>query len=250
MTTITFTSQSDFSTRVQQIVSETSFMNNWLRQLQFDNKLDDAINNKVPKKVKSEIKKLTNEIKLLVENQLKSHSNEIPKHVSAVLTEKISFYLSNHTQMTNILTQHSSNLTAALLGTATDFLTKISNEEQYHMMTDQYIEACKNKFDIAITDSNINANRQLLSNGEVLKDQLKTHDFAVQELVENTRTAVNRELKQLTEANTKIVELEKRIEKLQSTLDYLGTIVAVTTSVTILGFCFVAVKFNNCIRIY
>lgn len=180
---------SDFYQRVilQRLQNELVMNNDNYR---IKNIIKDEIHRLLPGKIKTECNSI---VKPLVNEELELFARvHIPSHVNKSLSDQLGSYLNNHTQMTQILAEHSRNLNQALQLSAEHTLRRVVNEEEYHMVTNQHVEAMKQRF----------------------SNELKRQEVTFQTKLNDFQKEVSSEIKELHETKEKNEKLQKAINDL------------------------------------
>ena len=227
---VAFCQTNDFEKYVKKVINDELFWRDLFQTFNIKPLVQNELNDKVPTLVKNEankvIKELTKDMNKLVKDQLDNYTQfQIPSHVSKALADQITGFLNNNTQMNQILIQQSNALNQQLYNSATDILTKLVNEEQYHQLTNLHISAINSKCDEALKNQQGDANRQLSS-------QDRTFNLKLNQMQQQ----VSSELVTITQANEQIKEQKSKLEKQQSKLEKMEkTVSSLTFTINILG---------------
>ncbi len=235
---VAFCQTSDFKNYVRNAVNNEMFWRTLLDTWRIDSKIKDEVNNqllntnKVRDIAKSEAQKVTDK---LVKDQLTNYTLiQIPSHVSKALSEQISGFLNNNSQMNQILTQHSQNQNQLLYNSATETLNKVVNEPQYHIVTNSHIDAMNQRFNESLQCIDKKASCELLKHENTFINRLKEFNQKVsneiQTLVE-TKNLVSNMDKQLIDLNLKI----NKLEQANNTLQLITCITCISVVITGLG---------------
>ena len=212
---VAFCKTTDFKTSVKDAIDDKLFWRDLFERYSVVSTVHNELNSKVPPMVKSEtnkiIKELTRDQTKLVNDQLENYTKfQIPSHVAKALTDQITSFLNNNVQMNQILSQHSVSLNQQLYNSASDTLTKVANEDQYHQVTNLHISAANLRFNEALIKQNSDANNQFAA-------QDKTFSNKVNEM----QKQVNSEIQTLTTANEKIRDQQSKLDKQQDKIEIL-----------------------------
>jgi len=236
---VAFCKTTDFKTSVQKAIDDKLFWHDLLQRYSIENMVQNELNTKIPQQVKSEankvVKDLVKDQNQLVKDQLENYTKfQIPSHVAKALSEQIANFLNNNVQMNQILSQHSVGLNQQLYNSATDILTKVVNEDQFHQVTNLHISAANTRFDEALIKQNSDANKQFALQDKTFSSKLS-----------DMQKQVNSEIQSLTSANEKIRDQQSKLDRHQDKIDNLEkhvSSVSTTLNFVALGcitaFCF------------
>jgi len=219
---VAFCQTSDFKNYVRDAVNNEMFWRTLLDTWRIDSKIKDEVNNqlsntnKVRDIAKSEALTVSDK---LVKDQLNNYTLiQIPSHVSKALSEQVTGFLNNNSQMNQILAQHSQNQNQLLYNSATETLNRVANEPQYHVVTNAHIEAMTNRFNENLQVIDKKAHAELLNRENTFNNQLKEFNQKVNnelQIVIETKTRMNNIDIQVMDLNNKINKLEQANSTLQ-----------------------------------
>lgn len=189
----------DVKTVVIEIMNDQLFLRNMIQQLSLENLIQKELNNKLPDHTKSIKEKVKTHVHDIVNNKLKDFQRDtIPSLVAKELTNQITAFLNNHTQMNQLIEYHTNQLNAALTDTARKTLSDLVNEPQYHLTTTAHLTSMSTKCDLKILEIQSVLNQQLSNNYQSFDEQLKA--------LKNTN---NRELSELKDHLQETKQLNK-----------------------------------------
>ena len=141
-----------------------------------------------------------------VEERMKFH---MPSFVAREISEQMPGYLNRDVRMQQLFSQHMDNLQNALGNTARKILDKITNEDQYHQVTESHKRAMN----------------------ERLESQLRNNDSRLYQQEIRIKERLEGEIEELRKANQRMDELTQKVEKLEQQVDNLqGSFAIVTLS--------------------
>ena len=201
---VAYCKTSDFTTRVRQAVSDEMFWRDLLQRYNVDLQ--------IPNQVKYQVQNIVPKI---VQEQLDNYTKiQIPSHVAKNMAEQVTGFLNNHNQMNQILLEHSLKLNEQLTNSAKDTLDRVTNEEQYHQVTNSHLKNMNNRFEDVMKSIENNATLQLDNQNKVFYNNMKDmHD------------RVAAEIKTLKETNEKLKDVEKTVNNLEGELFILKGVV-------------------------
>lgn len=211
---------------VTEVMNDQLFLRNILQQLSLENLIRKEINDKTPdieKRIKSKVK---NYVLETISTKLNNFQrDQLPSYVAKELVNQITTFLNNHTQITQLLDYHTTQLNVTLTETARNTLSKLVDEPQYQMVTTAHLNTITTKCDIKLLEIQAALNQQLSNNFQCFEEQLKTlknkNDRELSELKtkldETTqlakdfadyKVATSFNNKQIKELNDKIITLQ------------------------------------------
>lgn len=191
-----------FKTSVRNTVRDEMFWRDLMQNNNINIMVKDELNKQIPNQVKSEASLIVDR---MVDDKLNNYvTYNLPSQVVKVMSDQMPYYLNNSVQMQNILAQHSQNLNQQLYNSATETLNNLTNEEQYHHVTNSHLNAMTKRFDNNLNTLNYNAEKQLNDQKTNFNNSLKT-----------MQDQVNNEISFVKECNNKFDSLESKVIKLQ-----------------------------------
>ncbi|ARF08641.1 hypothetical protein Catovirus_1_691 [Catovirus CTV1] len=135
--------------------------------------------------IEKSVKKLTKQI---VDKKMQNFiTHDLPLQVIKNMNEEVPTYLNNNVQMQNILQHHSNNLNQQLYASASQTLNKLTNEEQYHYVTNSHLTNMNNRFN----------------------NKLESFELEFSGRMAKMQEQVNREISYVKECNDKFDKLVK-----------------------------------------
>lgn len=172
---------------VNEVVSDQLFLRNIIQQLSLENCVQKELGLKLPshvQRIKDKVKTYVHEI---TNTKLTDFQRDtIPSQVAKELTNQITAFLNNNTQMNQIIDYHTTQLNKVLTDTASRTLAELVNEPQYHLTTNAHLNAMDTKCDLKILEIQSVLNQQLTNNYQFFNEQLtslkNTNDRELKEL--------------------------------------------------------------------
>lgn len=179
----------------------------------FGNNIDTKIDNKV-----SNFKnKIENSVRDIIDKKIESYTikelptnvaNEVEKQVGRQLPNSLTNYLNNNSDMKRILELQITNLTTVLYNSAKETLDRLTNEPQYHEITNSHmnniIKRCNDSADFQLLQNTNNFNAQLSHQTNIFNGTMTT-------IIDNS----NKSLDKFEAFNRKADIMEKRIADLE-----------------------------------
>lgn len=233
-----------FKTYVKNAINDEMFWRDLFQRYNITSMVDTEISNKVPNKVKKEIDKLVpTQVELKLNNFT---STQLPNLVVKEVNSAVPNYLNNSSQMQQILNYHSSNLNKLLQDLATETLNKVVNEDQYHITTNLHLTATQQKCDSKLSEINQTFDNKIIEISSKANDQLQYNSILFKSQLEDIKTNVNTQLKDLREGISKVDKLYKKIDKLEkeniSMKWMLGGVTTLFTGLISIGFYYLINK--------
>jgi len=147
---VKFCEEDKFKRYVRDALNDKLFWRDILQTYQISSQVTTQVSELVPSIVKSETKDLKHNINKSVKEKIET----LPAVILKELHTQIPTYLTNNAQMQQILSGHSQQLNTVLYDTAQQTLNRLTNEEQYHMVTNSHIANMTQRF-IDMTDTNL-----------------------------------------------------------------------------------------------
>jgi hypothetical protein len=201
-TFITFCETDNFKKYVRSAISDQLFWNNLLQEMNMSTYIKNEIADRLPDKVKVEINKIVPD---KIEKELNHFSRyRIPECVSEQLKKQMTDYLNNDLKMQQLMTVHSNKLEEELQIKAKQILDRVTNEEQYHVVTNSHIENMKKRFEDQLAEFN-----------RTMDWNIATYNTMLQVLTSNVHDQVDRELLQTRECTNKVNALDEQLKQLK-----------------------------------
>lgn len=192
---ITFCQTDDFKKYVRTAVNDQIFWNNLIQEMNINTYIKNEINERVPDKVKIEVNRLVPD---KIEKALTQFERyRIPECVSDQLKKQVSDYLNNDYKMQQLMSAHSSKLEEELQNKAKQILDKVTNEEQYHTVTNAHLDNMKNRWE------------------RTMNEQVVLNNHLCQETIKNVHNQVNNELGLAKECIKTVNDLETQVNQLK-----------------------------------
>ena len=202
---VAFCKTNDFTTYVRQAINNEMFWRDLLQRYSITDMVQSELNNKLPNQVRVEAQKVIRED---MDNYTRI---QLPSHVAKSLSEQISGFLNNNSQMNEILSKHSSSLNQQLTSSATNTLNRVTNEEQYHLVTSSHLKNMEQRFDNWI----IGLNKRATELEKEITIKFNSN-------LESMKQQVANELQTLTDTTKTVTRLEQEISTLKWALGLLG----------------------------
>lgn len=216
---VAFCKTQDFKTYVRSAINDEMFWRDLFQKYNVQSAVRDELNNILPGKVKSEADKI---VRKQVKEQLDNYTQfQIPCHVAKGLSEQITGFLNNNVQMNQIVVQHSQELNQQLYDNASQILSKVVNEEQYHEVTNLHISVMKQKYDNKLKSIEDSAQRQLNRQDLYFGQKLTSIENQVNEklsLINLVNTKIDKTYTELLVRDIEIKELEDNVSFIKNVL--------------------------------
>jgi len=177
----TFCQTDDFKKYVRGAINDQIFWNTFIKN-EINERVQIEVNRIVPVKVDKEL-------------------NHFEKYK---IPEQIAAYLNNDYKIQQIITTQRSKLEEELQIKTKQILDKVTNEEQYHTVTNAHLGNMKNRFENQLTTFNQTMNEHLVLNNHLC-----------QETIKNVHNRVNDELVKVNECIKKVNDLDTQVNQLK-----------------------------------
>lgn len=146
---------------------------------------------------------LENSLRTFIDNKFNNfEQHNVRNIVSRVMVEQLPSYLDDNIKMKMIVDDHEVKLKQALVKQAEEILTKIADEDRYHVMQNEVRKCAEARVEKLLTDINLSHSKMLEHNNEEFtkykKDVERKNDEAMQKF-NNANSEINTLKEKLTE---------------------------------------------------
>ena len=146
---------------------------------------------------------LENSLRTFIDNKFNNfEQHNVRNIVSRVMVEQLPSYLDDNIKMKMIVDDHEIKLKQALVKQAEEILTKIADEDRYHVMQNEVRKCAEARVEKLLTDINLSHSKMLEHNNEEFtkykKDVERKNDEAMQKF-NNANSEINTLKEKLTE---------------------------------------------------
>lgn len=217
---VAFCKTPDFTTAVRQAVNNEMFWRDLFQKYNLGSDIQNELDRKLPSSVKHEV---MNFVPNMINQQLDNYTKiQIPSHVAKNLSEQITGFLNNHTVMQNILEGHSKKLNEDLEVSAKNTLDRVTNEDQYHQVTNSHLDNMEKR-----------CTKQIKEFKDISKGLIKSQENTFTDKLKNMQSQVNKEIETLKNTNNLLDIQGKKIEYLESQLSSLKWIFVGITAISV-----------------
>ncbi len=223
---VAYCQTNDFTTAVRRAVNDEMFWRDLLQKYNVTSTVQNELTRYLPSAVQLEANKIVGS---MVQSQLDNYTKiQIPSHVAKCLAEQITGFLNHHTQMNEILEKHSKDLNGKLSVSAKKTLDEVTNEPQYHKVTESHLDNMTKRFEAKMKELDSQSSSQLSQQQSTFNSALAT-----------MKKQVTDEVQALKDANTKLGEQERKINDLRGELMMFKWAFGAMAVVTMVGFYFI-----------
>jgi hypothetical protein len=178
-----FCREDAFKRYVREAINTELFWRDILSNINFNNNME----TKMKEKISNFKDKIENSVRNIIETQLNSYkakdipyavSDEVEKQIPKQLPTHLSKYLDNNYEMRKILNDHIQSVTTVLYNSCKETLDKLTNDEQYHEITNSHIknitDRCNSSVDFQLRQNTNNFNSQLSQQTKIFNDTMTT----------------------------------------------------------------------------
>jgi len=224
--------EEDFKRYVREVINNELFWRDLIQKIQSDSQLESKIKSImlefVDKQSSINKQKIVESVRKNIDGFAQT---QLPNIVSGELGRQLPAYLNNDYRMKDILFTHSESLNKKLQESATDTLNKLTNEEQYQLVTTSHINNQSLRFDAAISE-------QLRQNSITFNQQMSSYAAQGNNAISDFIQTSNQALMHFTDFNAKADVLDNRIKKLEEKATELKNENMIQTAlITVCAFC-------------
>lgn len=223
---INFCREEAFKKYVRESINNELFFQNLCRDYKLDSKIE--------AKVKEQILLIKQDLDKLVKKKLKellpkSVTHELNTQLPNQLLTQLPIYLNNNYQMKQILDNHSYQLNEHLSNLTKQTLDRITNEEQYQMVTASHLNNMALRYNESVAnqlqEQNNKFNENTLANTRTFNATLKNIEQSANSSLSNFNefnAKANIMSSEIDRLNKKLSELQKSRDKTDTFLQLIG----------------------------
>jgi hypothetical protein len=214
---INFCREEQFKQYVRETIDNRLFFDNLCQNY----KLDSKIENKVKEQIGNVKQNLDDSVEKLVKKKLRDQlpnnvTQELNTQLPNQLLNQLPVYLNNNYQMRQILDTHSQQLNDRLTDLAKQTLDRLTNEEQYQIVTASHLNNMALRYNEAVSKQLQEQSNKFNENSAI---NMKTFSNALENIKQNadkTLSNFSEFNKKATNMNIDIAYLQKKVASLEN----------------------------------